>query len=225
MPLTNGCFFSYRRRPGNDVYNKFVEGFFKTLRDELDAIGVQIFRDDPSLEEGQLLEQTIWPELCQSACLVVVYTQDYFNRRQLWCAREFMGMSNLEQQRLPLLNDAKEQTYGLIIIVVFRGEETLSKTIKNRLYYNFSEYTLSATNIPENPVYAPEIQKMAGYIYRRLDSLGQLSPDLSGDCPKRRLPTEIEAGDWLDQITSKTPATEVKQQETPDGPVSKLPFH
>ena len=224
MPLTNGCFFSYRRRPGNDIYNKFVEGLFKTLYDELDSLGVSIFRDKPNLEEGQFLAESIGPQLCKSACLVVVYTPDYFNRKKPWCAREFMGMQRLEGARLPLLAEPQQKTYGLIIIVVFRGEETLFESVKNRLYFNFSEYTLSETSIPENPLYAPKIKEMAGYIFNRLRNLSELPSDPSANCDGHSLPAEAEAIAWLDSMMNGITRTEIKQQQTPDGMVNTLPF-
>jgi len=60
--------------------------------------------------------------------MVLVFTPLYFDTKHHYCALEYQGMKDLEQQRLGKIEDFSNK--GLILPVVFRGEDCLPDEIK-----------------------------------------------------------------------------------------------
>ncbi len=70
---------------------------------------------------------------------MIMFFTPYFDKSHMCCAREFLAMEYLEQQRLSKLGNTEVKTHGLIIPVVCRGESYLPSMIRaGRQYYNFS---------------------------------------------------------------------------------------
>jgi len=216
MPLRYACFISYRRYKNNELAETLVSGLQKSLSNELDLLvgPNRVYRDETGLAPGSLLAATLSRDICESACMVVVYGPDYFSREDNWCAREFKAMLDLEKERLQKLA-ASERVNGLLIIVVFRGPDSLPEVLlKDRLVSFFDSYALSEPEIPKHPKLSQEVRKIADYVARRFRALRDLK-DGCIDCPSTyKIPTEAEALVWLDQLSARTGA--VIQEEPSD---------
>ncbi len=137
--------------------------------------------------------------LCESACMVIVFTPIYFSVNHTYCAREYKAMEALEDERLKLLGNAMDKQNGLIIPVIFRGAESLPTDLKNRRqFYCFDQFLLSDAKLSENPQYATKIKEMAQYIAGRFEALNSLPGDPCGLCKDFALPTEEGILSWLE---------------------------
>jgi hypothetical protein len=217
MPLKYACFISYRGYEDNDLMEAMVGGLYKSLKAELDiSVGRdRVYRDTRGgMAPGSLLPATLARDICESACMVVVYGPDYFSRDSTWCAREFRAMLKLEASRLAALPVA-ERTDGFLIIIVFRGKESLPSIFtQNRLVDYFDKYALFQPEIDKHPDLYPKIMRIADYIASRYRRLNQLNPDPCVGCPTFPLPSEDEALAWLDEIENASGTT--IQQEPGD---------
>jgi hypothetical protein len=210
MPVKYACFISYRGYEDNELAETLVSGLYKSLKNELDPLvgPNRVYRDNKSgMAPGALLPASLSRDLCESACLVAVYGPDYFSRDSTWCAQEFKAMLDLETQRLNLL-PASERANGLLIIIVFRGRDSLPEEFSNnRLVCFFDKYALFQPEIPKHPELYPHVMQIASYIAARFKALSKLLPDPCGKCPTFQLPTEAEALTWLDDLEKKTGTT------------------
>lgn len=217
MPLKYACFISYRGYENNDLMEAMVGGLYKSLKNELDIrVGKdRVYRDTRGgMAPGSLLPPSLSRDICESACMVVVYGPDYFSRDSTWCAREFKAMLDLERLRLNTL-PAAERTDGFLVIIVFRGADSLPSVFKkDRLIAYFDKYALYQPEITRHPELYPEVMKIADYIARRFTRLNQLKPDPCAGCPTFNMPTEAEALAWLENIENISGTT--IQQEPGD---------
>jgi hypothetical protein len=219
MPLKNACFISYRHYKGNELVEAMVEGLYKALKNELQIINskINVYRDDRGgLEGGDKLEEKLPTDLCESACLVVAYLPEYFDKEHTWCAREFRAMMELEEKRQKLLDEV-EKKHGLIIVAVFRGGDNIPESLKKgRLFYVFEDYLLSDPEIYKNPKYTPEIRKMAEYIGKRFNKLNEIIPDPCDECTDFKFPEEDAIKQWIDELNGIKSASgaEIKSSST-----------
>jgi hypothetical protein len=79
MPLKNACFFSYRHRPDKD-YGIFIDDLYEHLAGEIGLwlTSEGVFRDNRKVQGGDFLEPSIASNLCESACMLMVYIPPYF---------------------------------------------------------------------------------------------------------------------------------------------------
>jgi hypothetical protein len=145
--LKYSCFISYRH-PQNeyDLTKSFVEDLKTALKTYLGPLmSLDVFIDEERLKPGYLFKEALAEAICQSVCLIVVYTPKYFDESATYCAREYKAMLQLEVERKQFVPNRK---IGFIIPVVFRGPNEIPSELKNdRLYCDFSEYTLVESNI------------------------------------------------------------------------------
>lgn len=91
---------------------------------------------------------------------------------------------------------------GLIIPIVFRGENYIPPEIKERRqYYDFSDFLLSDEAMWKHPKYALKIREIAEYICDRCNEFENL-PDTFGECEAFELPTEDDVQEWLNAVVS-----------------------
>src|SRR6267143_1162323 len=114
MPLRNSCFISFRHGQ-QPLTQRFVSDLYEGLKAELEALlgrEIGIFIDQERLGGGDFFNEAIAEHLCESACLVMVYTPPYFDREHTYCAREYKGMIEIEKTRLQLLPEGPDRTHG-----------------------------------------------------------------------------------------------------------------
>jgi hypothetical protein len=216
MPLKYACFISYRRYEDNELADALVTGLYKSLKNELDPLvgPNRVYRDETGgMAPGSLLVPNLSRDICESACMVVVYGPDYFSRDNPWCAREFKAMLDLEQARLQRLA-AEQRLNGFLVIIVFRGPDSLPKAfLTNRVVSRFDKYALFQPEITKHPDLYPEVMKIAAFVAERFNTLRALG-DPCADCPAYQMPSVDEALAWLDQLSAASGAT--IQQEPAD---------
>jgi len=194
MPPRNACFISFRHGQ-HELTQRFVAELHAGLSAELEIqLGrdVGVFLDETRLQGGDFFNEAIAEQLCESSCLVMIYTPSYFDLAHTYCAREYKAMLGLEAARLAKLQ--LDRTHGLIIPVVFRGGKHMPKEIRDvRHCHDFAGFLLTNRNLARHPRYAPAIQEMAEYISDRHRELATIQ----NGCRDFRLPSEDEIRPWL----------------------------
>jgi hypothetical protein len=192
MPLRHACFISYRHGQ-HSLMKRFVDDFCEALASELEAlVEMRIYRDQLRLEGGDFYTQALATGLCESVCLIMIFTPTYFSSEHSYCAREYAAMKLLEKERLPI-----GQQHGLIIPVVLRGFDQLPEEIRSRRQaYNFDHFSLSDQRLVKNKNFKVEIRKMADYIAARCLEL----QDISRECGDFEMPAESEVQNLLSRF-------------------------
>lgn len=198
------CFISYSHNPG-DLPDRFIKDLYNTLTSEIGALTRGINSccvDWDRLRGGDYYNMRLSKALCKSACMIMVYTPTYFDKKHTYCAREFKAMESIELKRLRLLGDLSED-HGLIIPVVYRGDKYVTNYIKEkRHYYNFSGYIPGKNgenSLLTHSTYGPQIKEIAEYVFERYSLLDELW-DMSIRCSDFSLPSERDAQSWLNRV-------------------------
>jgi hypothetical protein len=198
------CFISYRHGQG-DLAAKIITNLYTGLAGELELLlDKGVYLDRERMTGGYLYNQALARALCNSACMIIVFTPTYFDSTHTYCAREYKAMEAIEQYRLDLLQEPDRER-GFIIPIVFRGERFVPTELKQRrLYYDFSKYMLFSEDMNRHPDYAPAIKEIAEYIYDRYLVLTKLAHN-STNCDSYTLPSEEDVRPWLSRFS--TPAS------------------
>lgn len=203
MPFKHACFISFRHgrhRQTKKAVKDIVQSLYDALSSEMEwqVSDLDVFVDWERLEGGVFLDEALAMNLCNSTCMLVVYTPTYFDSD--FCAREYKAMLELEEERLKLLNPSDRQ-YGLIIPLVCRGEKFLPQEIKRRLYYNFDCYFLFGGRrvIRQNQSYGEKIRQIGAYIAARCKKFKGLTLDPCSICEDFKLPTDEEVRKWREE--------------------------
>jgi hypothetical protein len=206
MALNYACFISHRHGQF-EIMKSFIKDFYLALSAELDLLlEKKVFLDQERLKGGYFYNQALATALCESACMIMVFTPRYFSMENSYCAREYKAMEDLEKARLPLLGPSNGKLKGLIIPVVLRSVDSLPAEIKDhRQYHDFSKFTLSERKMMRNPRYEPKIKEIAQYIDERYKCLMAVSDQLPSDCKAFSFPTEDEISAWLGEVTNPQP--------------------
>jgi len=113
ISLPNGCqykhdiFISYPHMPQANLVTAFVDALVKTLEflRVADSFPVPVYLDKQRLQPGFRWHPALSKALCQSRCMIAVYTDVYFSRE--YCLREWTAMTELEMKRVGKRSNAK----------------------------------------------------------------------------------------------------------------------
>jgi hypothetical protein len=200
MPFEYSCFISYHRGQ-HKLAKKMIEDLYEALSNEIELYmrDKKIFLDK-DLECGDLYNEKLAKSLCRSACMIMVFTPAYFDKKHTYCAKEFKAMEKLERKRLKLLKNEGLRESGLIIPIIFRGGDYLPSDIREyRNCYYFDSYMLFSGDISTHPEYAPKIKIIADKIFRLCKKFEDL-PAAFDDCDRFKLPSDEEIEKWLNGI-------------------------
>jgi hypothetical protein len=198
------CFVSYRHLDSPQARN-FQKKFLEALKGQMAVLNqnIKFFIDEQRLEPGYLFNEAIAEALCSSACMIVLFTPEYFSKDKTYCAREYRAMTGLEEKRLPDLNNRK---LGLIIPIVIAGGNKLPDEIKNlRNFHDFSDYSLVPPDIIRNRKFNQRVAVIAAAINGLFQKLSQLQVDDEDGCGKFKIPTDDEIREWLDELLGSIP--------------------
>lgn len=201
MGYKYSCFISYQRQ--NDLVEKFVSDFRSLLSAEVNLfIGdeLDVFVDTSSLAVGEPFAKQLAVAMCESVCMVAVYTPSYFSKKSIYCASEYFNMERLEKERLKLL-PAKQRARELIIPIALRGAGMLPPQIKkSRVFYDFSDYFFSDHQLSGRPAYHRQVQEIAKYIADCYETLRGLPELPGGNCKSFKFSGPNEVISWMDKM-------------------------
>lgn len=184
-----------------EINSVLIKNLHAAVSDELAFyLKAPVFLDEERMGPGYLFNEGIATALCQSLCMILVFTPSYFDLEKTYCAREYKAMVNLEENRFAAITDTDLKRKGLIFPVVIRGYEDLPPEIKDkRLAMNFENITLGEPEIRRHPAYAAKIRDIAKHIAALYTAFANLPGD-SADCNNYSLPAaELE---WISQVRS-----------------------
>lgn len=198
MPFKHSCFISYRHAQ-KDMVKAFVTDLHEALANEVVPLtDLDVFVDWERLTGGDFFNPALARAVCESVCLIVVFTPTYFSNAHSYCAREYKGMEMLESQRLDSLGDPTDKEHGLIIPIVLRSENSLPQEVKDRRqYHDFTKFSLGERRLTKSREYAPIVRDIAQYIHQRYQALTALPNDPCAGCETFALPTDDEIRPWL----------------------------
>jgi len=185
MTIRHGCFFSYAH--GQHAYmSKFKDDLVDALKCYLEPHfdnEEELFIDSEQLGGGDDLDEKIARALCESACMIVIYTPKY--EAHGYTRREFAAMQLIERER--------KQWYTLpshliIPVIMTRHPVGLPPQITGPgMYVDFSRYTLASGDLKTNPDFIPDIEKMVHRIAEHYHCLKRSTPP-GHDCSRFVLP-------------------------------------
>jgi hypothetical protein len=143
----------------------FIKSLKKALDDSLEPhVQERIYLDEERLAPGYNFEPALATAMCKSACWVLVYSPRYL--KQDFCRAEYQAMQLLEVERRRTLAGKLPREHGLIIPVLFRGEdEQIPDEIRTaRHYADFRKFSLVDSDISRNKRYVRKIEQIAKYI-------------------------------------------------------------
>lgn len=214
MPFRYSCFISYRHDLG-EIMERFVDDLYEALHNEVLLLtGMDVFLDKTRLEGGDFYNVKLAKSLCQSVCLIMIFTPQYFSSNHPYCAREYKAMELLESDRFARINTPAAPTSGYIIPIILRRETDLPPEVRtNRQYYNFSSFMLRDAPLKRHRDYDKIIKDIADYIYQRYLELENAGTDPCEVCENFQLPSETSIKAWLEKVKA-TPAPFPGRKET-----------
>jgi hypothetical protein len=203
MAFRYSCFISYSNGPGD-----LTERFIADLKDGLDAylnpyLRQEVFLDKSRISGGQIIDAALARAMCESVCMVLVFSPTYFDRFFPYCTREYRGMLDLEAMRLGMVSDDIRNDirgYGCIIPVVFRGIDYLPIEIRQRRFYDLSQYTLATPDLRREGSYISVFDEIGKHVRLLYDAFMEVEHARWGECANFNLPAETVAVEWLNAL-------------------------
>jgi len=211
MPFKYSCFISYCH--GHyELMTNFVTQIKCAFESCLEPFfNQEVYIDESRLKPGYHYNEGLSRAICQSFCMIVIYTPTYESHS--YCLREYLAMERLEQERLHLLEN-QSTDMGMIIPIILRGDmKDSSSIIKSKIkdgihYCDFSKFSLSNMDITDSSECINKIDHIATEIY----SMYQLFEDCNGDpchgCNSFSLPSEDEVRLWKNNNVPPFPGRE-----------------
>lgn len=194
MALQNACFVSYRHAgPASEI----VRSLCSKLSEQLALLSANypVYVDEKRLKPGDYLDDELASQMCRSACMVLLFTPEYFDLEHPYCAREYLGMRRLEDTRRQLL-PAQYSTKSLVIPVVVRGESRVPEELKPALCASLDDVLLSASDVKTKRV-VKRVREVAEAVFDRIMAMRYATSDPSQNCHQFHFPTTQEAEPWL----------------------------
>jgi hypothetical protein len=203
MPFKHACFVSYRHGQERETARLYT-AFRRELAHQVDLYlpKLGVYLDETKLAGGDFLEAELSHAICHSVCMVVLYTPQYFDEANMYCAREYQAMINLEQRRLALVPQLDGRK-GLILPVVIRDD--LPTELLPRQAFTFSRKLLAADDLKLTS-FRRVLAGIAEAIFIRYRAFDQAGVDPCVPCAGFRIPAEADVADWVKSIIGGSPA-------------------
>lgn len=195
MPLKYSCFVSYRHTETR-LNRSMIRRMVDALKAELELwVPKPVFLDEDRLKGGEFYKETLASELCQSACMVILYWPTYFSMEHTFCSREYQSMVQLETERLARLPDPLERQKGLIITLAIRDFKQVPAELRSRRnIHNFEAHSMRPSTTP----FRNDVKNIGSYIAERCHIL-DATLDPCRKCDEWRLPEESAILPWIHQ--------------------------
>lgn len=197
------CFISYSHGQ-QDLVKGFIDQFKAALKAYLEPfMDEEVYVDVDRLKAGFKYNEALAQAICQSVCMVVIYSPVY--ERRTYCGREYEAMERLEAKRLGVLAGTGSSK-GLIIPVVLRGFKQLPARIQQwRQAIDFSHFTLATQEMSRNPDFVERIQEIAQQIFEHFTAFSAAGDDPCQECLAFSLPDAADVAPWRPQAVVPTP--------------------
>jgi hypothetical protein len=184
MAIRYGCFFSYAHGR-----HELMQRFKTTLADALRCYlephfdnEDELFVDTDQLGGGDDIDRKIARAMCESACMVLIYTPKY--EAHAYTRREYAAMRQLEAER--------SKWYSLpsrliIPVIMTQHPEQLPSQITESFYVDFSRFTMATADLKSNPDFLPDIDRMVKRIVTHYHYQKKFTP-AGHDCNQFVLP-------------------------------------
>jgi len=162
MAIRYGCFFSYAHGR-HELMQRFKNALADALRCYLEPHfdnEDELFIDTEQLGGGDDLDHKIARAMCESVCMILIYTPKY--EAHAYTRREHAAMRLLEAERAgwyPLPG------HLIIPVIMTRHPDSLPPQITDSTFYvDFSHFTMATSDLKSNPDFLPDIEKMVSRI-------------------------------------------------------------
>lgn len=201
MPFRYSCFISYPDGQG-DLMKRFVEELESALQSSLGPyLREGVYIDKNRLSAGYKYNEALAEAICQSVCMVVVYSPIY--EASSYCRREFTAMQRLEEKRFRAMQSSVSAHCGLIIPILLRGKaEEFPSIIREHIHFcDFSRFTTASTKITRHRESVEKIEQIARYIFDLYERFRTSGSDPCSQCTSFRLPAEEEVPSWRTPVS------------------------
>jgi hypothetical protein len=185
MAIRYGCFFSYAHGR-HELMQRFKATLADALRCYLEPYfdnEDELFVDTEQLGGGDDLDRKIARAMCESVCMILIYTPKY--EAHAYTRREYAAMRALEVERskwyaLP--------SHLIIPVIMTQHPDRLPPQITDTSFYvDFSRFTMATGDLKSNPEFLPDIDKMVRRIVTHYQCLRKTMPP-GHDCNQFVLP-------------------------------------
>jgi hypothetical protein len=174
MGIRYGCFFSYAHGR-HELMQRFKATLADALRCYLEPYfdnEDELFVDVEQLGGGDDLDHKIARAMCESVCMILIYTPKY--EAHAYTRREYTAMRQLELERgkwyaLP--------SHLIIPVIMTQHPDQLPPQItESSFYVDFSRFTMATADLKSNPEFLPDIDKMVRRIVTHYQCLKKYIP-------------------------------------------------
>jgi hypothetical protein len=158
MAIRYGCFFSYAHGR-HELMQRFKATLADALRCYLEPYfdnEHELFIDTEQLGGGDDLDRKIARALCESACMVLIYTPKY--EAHAYTRREYAAMRLIEAERATWYTLPSQL---IIPVIMTQHPDCLPPQVSESTFYvDFSRFTMATADLKSNPDFLPDIDKM-----------------------------------------------------------------
>lgn len=185
MAIRYGCFFSYAHGR-HELMQRFKATLADALRCYLEPYfddESELFIDTEQLGGGDDLDRKIARAMCESVCMIMIYTPKY--EAHPYTRREYAGMRQMEAERsrwytLP--------SHLIIPVIMTHHPDGLPCQITESTFYvDFSRFTMATADLKSNPDFLPDIDHMVRRIVTHYQYQKKYMPP-GHDCKQFVLP-------------------------------------
>jgi hypothetical protein len=173
MPINYSCFISYPHSDQNDLLESLIKQLTKALSDQIGlSIRKKVYLDEERLKPGYGLNKSLGRAICESVCMIVVYSPLYQDSD--YCLWEFLAMEEIEKKRAQILGEDYINEKRMIIPIICREpprQRPLPKKIRNIKYWNISKYLLIGFDLGTIPECKQMISDIANFIVDHYDKI------------------------------------------------------
>lgn len=185
MAIRYGCFFSYAHGR-HELMNTFKRTLSEAIRCYLEPYlddEDELFIDTEQLGGGDDLDRRIALAMCESVCMIVIYTPKY--EAHSYTRREFAGMQQIEQERSDWY--AMPSHLTIPVIMTMHPGKLPPQITNTSLWVDFSRFTMATTDLKSNPDFLPDIQRIVERIVMHYQLQKKFTP-AGHDCNQFMLP-------------------------------------
>ncbi|WP_036168843.1 toll/interleukin-1 receptor domain-containing protein [Massilia sp. 9096] len=158
MAIRYGCFFSYAHGR-HELMQRFKATLADALRCYLEPYfddENELFVDTDQLGGGDDLDRKIARAMCESVCMILIYTPKY--EAHAYTRREYAAMRAIEAERSKWY--ALPSHLIIPVIMTHHPDRLPPQIIESTFYVDFSRFTMATADLKSNPDFLPDIDRM-----------------------------------------------------------------